>query len=95
MSWSIAVKNGTAEDGFPPLDVEAVIETHRVVVKPGATATITGTSTGRLTLNANPVGRMGVAPANTDVNVLGDFSNFKCKVIQNGTALKLQVAIGE
>ncbi len=91
MVWNIAFKNATADGGFLPLVVEAVIETHRVVVQPGATATISGTSTGRLTLNAHPVDRVGVASANAAVNVLGDFSTFRCTVTQDGTSLKLQV----
>lgn len=91
MAWKISVKNDTAGGRYPGLTVEVVIEKQRAQLTPGQSTTLAGTSQGRMTLNAHPVDRTGVASANADVNVLGDFSNFNCKVTQTGTALSLQV----
>jgi glutamate synthase domain-containing protein 3 len=91
MSWTLVVTNSTDEGNYPSLTVEVVIESQRAQLTPGQSTTFTGTSGGRMTLNAHPVNRTGIASADAAVNVLGVFSDFTCRVTQTGTALKLQV----
>lgn len=93
MGWNVKVHNATDSDGFQAVTVDAVMEGQSVSLAPGATGTLSGDGSGRMTLNAHSADRTGVASASQDINVLGDFTDFTCKVLlPTGTALKLQVA---
>ncbi|TDN91598.1 hypothetical protein [Microbacterium sp. BK668] len=92
MGWKVKVENATGNDGYQAVDVGVVMEGQSLSIRPGASGTLSGPGSGRMTLNAHSTNRTGVASASADINVLGDFSDFLCRVtLPSGTALRLTV----
>ncbi|MEU1973472.1 hypothetical protein ABZ477_17590 [Microbacterium sp. NPDC019599] len=92
MGWKVRAENATGANGYQAVNVDVVIGEQRISLAPGASGTLSESGSGRLTLNAHCTNRLGVASASTDINVLGDFSDFACKVtLPSGSALRLTV----